>query len=175
MKTRVIFFLLVLVTTAFAAEPTIEFSAVIGGDRDTKVSLTDKTTGQSRWVGIGQVFGDYVVSAYEPASETVVLAKGEQKFRVRMKSAKVTAGAAEPTAEVKKGILNNLRQLAAAADQFYLENGKTKTTLDELVGETKYVRRLVPVDGEDYRQLEFTQGKELRVTTQGGFSISYAP
>lgn len=175
MKARGYIFLLALATTAFGAEPAIEFSAVLGGDHDTKVSLTDKATGASRWVAVGQPFGDYVVTAYEAAAETVVLSKDGQQFRVRMKSAKVKAGGGEPPPELKRALLNNLRQLAAAADQFYLENGKTKATLDDLVGETKYVRRLVPVDGEDYRQLEFTQGKELKVTTQSGYSVSYAP
>ena len=175
MKLHGYFLLLAFASAALAAEPAIEFSGVLGSGHDTKVSLTNKATGQSRWVAVGEHFEDYVVSAYDANAEAVVLTKDGQQFRLRIKSAKVKEGAVEPSPEIKKAILNNLRQLAAAADQYYLENGKNKATLDELVGETKYVRKLVPVDGEDYRQIEFAQGKALRVTTQSGFSMSYEP
>lgn len=63
----------------------------------------------------------------------------------------------------EKAVLNNLRQLAAAADQYYLEKGVTTATYEDLVGPTKYVRRLNPVDDEDYRTLVFKQGTPLRV------------
>jgi hypothetical protein len=136
----------------------------------------DKANGAARWVKLGQEFGGFVVAAYEPANEVVVLTKDGQKFRVRLKDSTVKAGSvAEPSPEIKKAILNNLRQLAAAADQFYLENGKTQTTLDELVGETKYVRKLVAIDGENYAQIVFAQGRPLTVTTAGGYTTTYNP
>jgi hypothetical protein len=79
------------------------------------------------------------------------------------------------TSSQEKAVMNNLRQLAAAADQYYLENGVSTTTYDNLVGPTKYVRRITPVVGENYRQLRFAQGQPLRLRMPNGKMIEYAP
>ncbi|HVS53711.1 MAG TPA: hypothetical protein VHD62_15250 [Opitutaceae bacterium] len=166
-----------LATVALAAEAGagIEFVGVLGGGSDVRVALA-KTDRPTEWVAVGKEFAGYVVSAFDAKTDEVVLTRNGETLRLHLKQGKVKAGtAAEPSPEVKRALLNNLRQLAAAADQFYLENGRTTATLDELVGETKYVRRLVPVDGEDYRQLVFAQGKALTLTTASGYTISYAP
>jgi hypothetical protein len=176
MKARWCLSLLMLAAVRLWAEPEIEFSGVLAAGSETKVALKDKVSGESRWVKLGQAFEGFVVSAYEAATEVVVLTKDGQKFRLPLKTAKIKSGVAiEPTPEIKKAILNNLRQLAAAADQFYLENGKNQTTLGELVGQTKYVRELVVADGENYGQIVFAQGKPLTVTTVGGYTMSYDP
>ena len=47
---------------------------------------------------------------------------------------------------VQKAMLNNLRQIAAARDQFQVDRGRPANSLDEIVGEGKYIKRLVPVD-----------------------------
>ncbi len=177
MRARAWLIPLLLAVTRLDAQPAIEFVGVLVAGSETKVSLVEKPSGASRWVKVGQEFGGYVLAAYEPATEIVILSKDGQKFRLQLKSSsKVKSGAAaEPAPEIKRAILNNLRQLAAAADQFYLENGKTQATLEELVGETKYVRKLNVVDGENYAQIVFAQGKPLTVTTAGGFTMSYNP
>lgn len=74
----------------------------------------------------------------------------------------------------EKAVLNNLRQLSAARDQYFLETGKTTCTYDDLVGpETeKYIRELKPVAGEDYTALVFKQGKPLVVTLKDGREVS---
>lgn len=74
-----------------------------------------------------------------------------------------------------KAILNNLRQLAAAADQYYLENGVSTATYDQLVGPTKYVKIIQPVAGENYRALRFQQGQPLQVRLRDGRVIRYDP
>ncbi len=74
-----------------------------------------------------------------------------------------------------KAITNNLRQLAAAADQYYLENGVDSATYSKLVGPDKYVKRIAPVAGENYRTLKFKQGQPLRVRTGDGRVIEYNP
>ncbi|HET7537751.1 MAG TPA: hypothetical protein VFJ90_14930 [Candidatus Didemnitutus sp.] len=79
------------------------------------------------------------------------------------------------TASEQKAILNNLRQLSAAADQYYLENGVDTVRYDQLVGPGKYVQRLVPVAGENYRSLIFKQGKPLVVRTAAGVEVRYDP
>lgn len=74
---------------------------------------------------------------------------------------------------VRKSILNNLRQLSAAADQFYLEMGQAESSFDELVGPDRYIKSIVPVDGERYDLIEFRQGKPLSVVRKTGEVISY--
>jgi hypothetical protein len=73
----------------------------------------------------------------------------------------------------EKAVLNNLRMLAAAADQHYLENGVTSATYDQLVGPTRYIKVLQPVAGENYRALRFQKGQPLRVRLQNGKVVQY--
>lgn len=78
--------------------------------------------------------------------------------------------AAPPDAAVaarQRATLNNLRQLAAARDQFLLENGRIPS-FDELVGPDKYVKRLVIVNGEDYSTVSLTRGQIMTVMTPDG-------
>jgi type IV pilus assembly protein PilA len=75
----------------------------------------------------------------------------------------------------QKAMLNNLRQLAAARDQFELENGRPPASLDELVGETKYVRRLNTVDGESYDGIGLAHGQPMTLTTANGVTVTYDP
>jgi RNA polymerase sigma factor (sigma-70 family) len=85
----------------------------------------------------------------------------------------VNAPAAPPAADAiavanrQRATLNNLRQISAARDQFLLEYGRTPT-LDELVGETKYIRRLQPVNGEDYSTVSLIRGQIMTVMTPDG-------
>lgn len=78
----------------------------------------------------------------------------------------------------EKAVMNNLRQLAAAADQYYLENGKNAATFDDLVGPepAKYIKRIQPVGGEDYRQLTFKQGEPFVIFVPSlGREVRYEP
>ncbi len=79
------------------------------------------------------------------------------------------------TSSQEKAVLNNLRQLSAAADQYYLENGKRTATYNDLVGPDKYVRTITPVAGENYRALRFEQGKPLTVRLRSGKPVTYEP
>lgn len=78
-------------------------------------------------------------------------------------------------ASQEKAVLNNLRQLDAAADQYYLETGKTTATYDDLVGPNHYVKVLNPVVGENYRRLRFVQGQPLRIAMPDGRVIQFPP
>lgn len=73
----------------------------------------------------------------------------------------------------EKAVLNNLRMLSAAADEYYLEKGVTKATFDQLVGPDKIVKQMTPVAGEDYRKLIFRQGVPLRLHLPDGSVVSY--
>lgn len=63
----------------------------------------------------------------------------------------------------EKAITNNLRQLASAADQYFIENGVTEVALTELVGTDKYVKALNAVAGETYSD-PITQGSAIEAT-----------
>ena len=74
-----------------------------------------------------------------------------------------------------KAVLNNARQIAAAADQYYLENGATSADPTSLIGATNYVKALTTVASETY-PIGYTQGVTITI---GGVAnartITYAP
>jgi type IV pilus assembly protein PilA len=47
-----------------------------------------------------------------------------------------------------KAVLNNARQLSAASDQYYLENGVSSVILSDLLGPTSYIKALNSVANE---------------------------
>ena len=49
-----------------------------------------------------------------------------------------------------KAVLNNARQLSAAADQYFLENGVSTVASTNLVGVTNYVKAINTVANETY-------------------------
>lgn len=50
----------------------------------------------------------------------------------------------------EKAIVNNLRQLSAAAQQYFLENGVSTVAYTDLVGSGKYIKTIQTVAGETY-------------------------
>ena len=74
-----------------------------------------------------------------------------------------------------KAVLNNARQLSAAADQYYLENGVSTVGQTYLIGPTSYVKALNSVANETY-PATFTQGITVTVAGVAGVrTITYAP
>ena len=74
-----------------------------------------------------------------------------------------------------KAVLNNARQLAAAADQYFLENGVSFVTQSSLVGAANYVKALNLVANESYPGV-FTQGITITIGgVAGQRTITYAP
>jgi len=79
------------------------------------------------------------------------------------------------TSSQDKTVLNNARQLAAAADQYFLESGSGSAAFTSLVGATNYVKVLATAASETYPD-HFTQGITITVTGVGGSrTITYAP
>ena len=79
------------------------------------------------------------------------------------------------TSSQDKAVLNNARQLAAAADQYFLENGVSSVSQGNLVGATNYVKALNLVANESYPG-GFTQGVTITVAAIAGQrTITYAP
>ncbi len=74
-----------------------------------------------------------------------------------------------------KAVLNNARQLAAAADQYYLEHGVSTVDQSDLVGATNYIRVQTGVANEHYPP-QFTQGITITVTGVAGLrTVTYSP
>lgn len=72
----------------------------------------------------------------------------------------------------EKAITNNLRQISAAADQFFLERGVDYVRIGDLVGEGKFIKEITSVAGESY-DLTIQQGQPITVVTKGGKRITY--
>ena len=72
------------------------------------------------------------------------------------------------TASQTKTILNNLRQLNAAAQQYYLENGASAVAYTNLVGTDKYVKTIAIVAQENYAALTFSQADTQLSISAGG-------
>ena len=66
-----------------------------------------------------------------------------------------------------KAILNNIRQLAMAAEQYCVVNSTSTVSISELVGPDKFIRDLKVLAGETY-PADFKQGRSILVTGIGG-------
>ncbi len=74
-----------------------------------------------------------------------------------------------------KAVLNNARQLSAAADHYYLANGVTTVNQTDLVGATNYFRMQSSVAKETY-PATLTQGVTLTIGgIAGARTVTYAP
>jgi type IV pilus assembly protein PilA len=74
-----------------------------------------------------------------------------------------------------KAVMCPIRQLAAAADQYYLENNVTVVDYAQLVGATNYVKAVYSIAGETY-PTRYIQGMTITVTGVAGLrTITYAP
>lgn len=74
-----------------------------------------------------------------------------------------------------KAVMCPIRQLAAAADQYYLENGVSSVEYAQLVGATNYMKAVHPIAGETY-PTRYIRGMTITVTGVAGLrTITYAP
>jgi type IV pilus assembly protein PilA len=74
-----------------------------------------------------------------------------------------------------KTVLNNARQLSAAADQYFLENGVSTVASANLVGSSNYVKAVNTVANETY-PTGFTQGITITIAgVAGARTVTYAP
>jgi type IV pilus assembly protein PilA len=74
-----------------------------------------------------------------------------------------------------KAVLNNARQLSAASDQYFLENGVSTVAQGSLVGASNYVKSLNLVANETY-PTNYTQGTTITIEGVAGVrTITYAP
>jgi type IV pilus assembly protein PilA len=66
-----------------------------------------------------------------------------------------------------KAVLNNARQLGAAADQYFLESGISIVSLSQLLSPTSYIKALNTVAGESYPSV-YTQATAITITGVAG-------
>ena len=79
------------------------------------------------------------------------------------------------TASQDKAVMNNARQMAAAADQYFLENGSSTAASSDLIGATNYVKSLGQAAGESYPS-HYTQGVTITITgIANARTITYSP
>ena len=80
------------------------------------------------------------------------------------------------TTSQEKTIVNNLRQLASGADQYFLENGVTSVSSASLIGTDSYVKTFNPVaaSGDNYTAT-IAQGTDISAShaTLGTISIDF--
>jgi RNA polymerase sigma factor (sigma-70 family) len=75
----------------------------------------------------------------------------------------------------QQSVLNNLRQIDAARAQFKLDKGQAANSVQDLVGDDKYIRRLNSQDGEDYTNLSMVPGQALSVSSPNGLNVTFDP
>jgi len=75
----------------------------------------------------------------------------------------------------KRSIVNNLRMLSAAAEQYYLENNTDTAEIDDLVGPGNFLSELTPVDGEDYSELDLSRDtRDWNLVTESGLTVDFS-
>lgn len=76
----------------------------------------------------------------------------------------------------EKALLNNLRQLASGADQYFLENGVTQVSSADLVGNDSYIKAFNPIatSGDSYTA-NIQQGGDITAAhaTLGTVSVDF--
>jgi len=77
-------------------------------------------------------------------------------------------------ASQEKVMINNVRQLAAAADQYYLEHNTNEAGFADIVGPDKYVTNINSVVGEKYPKA-FQKDLPLQIIKVDGTVLIYDP
>jgi len=167
-------FFAVIVLQAGEPQPLI-LSGVLHDGTSTRVALTTVAGGESKWVNVGQQFGGYEIVSYDDKTSTLLVRQGILEFPILLQEAKIAPITSQLKPEVRDKIRNNLRQLWAAAQQYFLETGKTTAAYNDLVGEGKFIKAIEPVSGEDYTSLVFSaDAKSVTISTASGETVSYA-
>lgn len=187
--------LIIRVTAIFAAAATalaaaiappvkLVFSGVDASAEPVRVVLVDPATQAQAWVPVGGRFAGCEVRGYDARRQMLTLARGADTWDIALDTGGGSARASlspEEERRISKQVLNNMRQLAAASDQYFLEYGVTTVRMDQLVGDgrDKYIKKIEPVDGEDYTKLNFTQPSPTsppgrwEITTKRGVTVRY--
>lgn len=175
--------LLLLPWGVLAAAPAdeVEWNGVLIAGGQTQVSLLDLRTGAAQWVPVGGEFAGYVISAYDPVQDSLALNRqGRPAAGLRLKNAVILVAApqapwSQPSNEQRAAVVENLRLLAAAAQQHFAETGLDTATVNDLVGPGLLLPSLDPAAGESYAGLVLRRDTPaVSLTTPDGTTISSA-
>ncbi len=171
--------LLALAVARAAPEGSLEFNGVLVSGGRVQLALANPATGEARWVKVGGKFSGYTLLGYDSAANTATLARdGRPALALRLKDALLVVAPpapswVQPTNEQRGAIAENLRQLAAAAAQYFTATGADTATLEELVGPGKPLAALTPAAGESYGDLVLRRDTPaLALTTPDGTRIT---
>lgn len=168
-----LFFVAAAMLNAADAPPFI-FSGVLQENSIVRVALTATPGGDSKWVDIGEQFQGYQIVSYDENTTTLLVLKDYTEISIILQEAKIKS-TSNLTPETRAQIRENLSLLWSAAQQYFLEKGKTSAVFSELVGKGKSIESLAPICGENYASLVFiADSKAISVVTLGGETVSYA-
>jgi len=168
-----LFFVAAAVLHATDAPPFI-FSGVLKEGSVIRVALTATPGGDSKWVDVGEHFQDCQIVSYDEKTTTLLVLKDSTEIPIVLQEAKIKS-TSTLTLETRAQIHENLSQLWSAAQQFFLEKGRSSAVFSDLVGKGKYIEAIEPVCGESYASLVFVvDSKALSVVTLGGETVSYS-
>jgi hypothetical protein len=130
---------------------------------DGKLFLKNDEVGAPKWMS----YLEFRKATKEVADEVI-------QFAVRQQTETSAKMANARRKYIENMLLNNLRQLAGATVQFCLENRVKTVKLDQVVGPDKLIKKLTPVDGEDYSKLDLTQGvTPWKIVTASGVAVTF--
>jgi hypothetical protein len=71
-------------------------------------------------------------------------------------------------------IRNNLNQLSEAGRVYALEHNVSVVRFENVVGPQEFVKKVVPVDGEDYRQFDYGPNtNSWTIVTKRGLTVTF--
>jgi hypothetical protein len=146
----------------------------------TKISIQDSTSGSPLNFDLLSQSDDALNLRLHDGNGALLALNRQSKQTLPPSEAELLAVSPEGRREamvrrVDKPVLNNARQLSAAADQYYLENGMSTVSIGDLVGPTNYVREINLVANETY-PAAFTQGVTITIVGVAGVrTITYSP
>ena len=131
---------------------------------DGKLFLKSEQEGAPKWMS----YLEFRRGNKEVANELI-------QFATRQQTEAATKMVSVRRKYIETMILNNLRQLDGAAIVFCLENRVKTVKLDQIVGPNSLIKKLTPVDGEDYRKLDLSEGiTPWRVVSASGVTVTFA-
>ncbi len=162
------------VTRALAAE--VEFVGVARSQAGDSVALRASPTAPAIWRRVGEPFGDYVVTRYDAAAETVTLTAGATQWSLALRQARVRRAGDSAMDWTADGVPQNLRRLTHAAYQHCWDAGVVTARAADFVGPDRALQRIESIAGEEYAPLVFELGAEggMRITDGEGRALSLA-
>jgi hypothetical protein len=159
---------------ALTARADLEFTGILATARETLFSLRDTTTARSDWVALRGGFAGFVVSHYDPATDTLTLTRDAQTLRIRLKDdAKVKSARFELTGAISFGAGKKI-EISRATLLFDLEN--VFPLADGIVYRITPKRR---PDGNHLYQIVIEQrgadGRVDRLAAPGVVTLPHAP